>query len=392
MSSGQQAVFAAIVVAIGLLAVPMAAAAPLDDTTNDTVDTTDTVDDTPDEMSDATADIENATSGTDGDLDSDTDVPDVDDSDGLSGASIENPDGHDSHTRDLVSKSGKLATLRNGEVSASETEPSVEDGGAADPSDSGGKSGDDAVGSPTAMDSLDAKPASSNSGGGGGTPAPDVPPSGVAVGVGALAAAAVLTKQGALSGLSDVGARSALGSALDRFVPFVPLRYSRYDDSDPLEHETREAVFAMVEENPGTYLSEVCDDIDIPLSTARHHIRVLEQEEMLTSAKVRGRRRFYPAHTEGVELAAAMNDESTAVVLDTLARRGPSSVSELADALDRDPSTITHHVKRLEGDDLVVREREGRAILNSLSPEVRTALEPEVTTETVSEAVASSAD
>jgi len=388
MSRGQQAVFAAIVVAIGLLAVPMAAAAPLDDTTNDTVDTTDTVDDTPDEVSDATADIENATSGTDGDLDPDTGVPDVGDSDGLSGASIGNPDGDDSHAPDLVSKSGKLTALRDGEVSASETEPSVEDGGAADPSDSGGESGGDAVGSPTAMDSLDAKPASSNSGGGGGTPAPDVPPSGVAVGVGALAAAAVLTKQGALSGLSDVGARSTLG----RFVPFVPLRYSQYDDSDPLEHETREAVFAMVEENPGTYLSEVCDDIDIPLSTARHHIRVLEQEEMLTSAKVRGRRRFYPAHTEGVELAAAMNDESTAVILDTLARRGPSSVSELADALDRDPSTITHHVKRLEGDDLVVREREGRAILNSLSPEVRTALEPEVTTETVSETVAGSAD
>jgi predicted transcriptional regulator len=154
-------------------------------------------------------------------------------------------------------------------------------------------------------------------------------------------------------------------------------RYSRYDDSDPLEHDARADVFEVVEETPGAYLSEVAEQADLPLSTARHHVRVLEREELLTGAKVRGKRRFYPAYTGDIELAAAMNDESTAVVLDALSRLGGASVSELADELGRDPSTVTHHLQRLEEDDIVVREREGRAVINRLSAEARTALDPE---------------
>jgi len=76
----------------------------------------------------------------------------------------------------------------------------------------------------------------------------------------------------------------------------------------------------------------VAERADLPLSTARHHVRVLEREELLTGAKVRGKRRFCPTHSADIELAAALNDESTAVVLNALSRLGGSSVSELADS------------------------------------------------------------
>ncbi len=60
-------------------------------------------------------------------------------------------------------------------------------------------------------------------------------------------------------------------------------------------------------------------------------------------------------------------------MLDAVARREPASVGELADELGRDPSTVTHHLKRLEEDGLVERERDGRAVVNRLSPEAKTA-------------------
>jgi DNA-binding transcriptional ArsR family regulator len=60
-----------------------------------------------------------------------------------------------------------------------------------------------------------------------------------------------------------------------------------------------------------------------------------------------------------------------AVVVDTPSRLGGASVSELADELGRDPSTVTHHLQRLDADDMVVREREGRAVINCLSVEAR---------------------
>ena len=108
-------------------------------------------------------------------------------------------------------------------------------------------------------------------------------------------------------------------------------------------------------------------------------MKVLEREGLVSGAKLRGKRRFYPAYAEGIELAAALNDESTASIIDALTRLGASSVSDLADDLGRDPSTISHHLQRLEDDEVIAREREGRAVMNKLSAEARTALEPETT-------------
>ena len=224
----------------------------------------------------------------------------------------------------------------------------------------------------------------------GSTPLPPGPTTGLALGVGALAAAGV-GRNGAMAPTLLATLSSSFGSALtaglapiagragvfDRlFRMLAPFRYSRYDDSDPLEHDARADVYEVVNEAPGAYLSEVAEEADLPLSTARHHIRVLEREDLVSGAKVRGKRRFYPAYTQGIELAAALNDEATAAVIDAVSRLGASSVSDLADELGRDPSTVSHHLKRLAEDGIVVRERDGRAVMNRLSAEARTALDP----------------
>jgi DNA-binding MarR family transcriptional regulator len=305
---------------------------------------------------------------------------------------------------------GALATLGASVVDLHEslttgsslgTDPTADAARTASVDSSDGPSGQSDETPPVDGGSAAIEPREADAGGGDGAAPPrnaigfpvspdDVPggPAGAGAMVGlAGAAAAVAARQsGAFAGMSGSLATTAKTAAvatpgtghLDRLVRMLaPFRYSRYDDSDPLEHEARDAMFEVVEESPGTYLSEIADQAEIPLSTARHHIRVLEREDLVSGAKVRGKRRFYPAHTEGVELAAAMNDESTAAVIDALARLGASSVSDLADELGKDPSTVTHHVQRLEEDEVVVRERDGRAVMNKLSAAARTALQPE---------------
>jgi len=211
-------------------------------------------------------------------------------------------------------------------------------------------------------------------------------PIGVAVGVGLLVG--LLARQ--LSGPATVGpiptaaqARGLVASlrahlrfrldCLQRFVPFPG--YSRYDDSDPLENETRANVFETIENAPGAHLSQVSDDADVARSTVRYHVRVLDEEGLVSSAKVAGKRRFYPARTEGVELAAAIEDDATAAVLNAIRRLELASGSALADELDRDPSTVSHHLSRLEDAGLVERERDGSAVVNSLAPATAAALE-----------------
>ncbi|WP_336135065.1 winged helix-turn-helix transcriptional regulator [Natronomonas amylolytica] len=226
--------------------------------------------------------------------------------------------------------------------------------------------------------------AATTTSGAGGQPVPDAPVGGAAISISMLAAMAALRTTPLVAGgvptLGSISASISMPAILSKLRPFVfPLRYSRYDDSDPLEHEAREEVYEIVNESPGSYLSELSEEADLPLSTTRHHVRVLEREDLVSGAKLRGKRRFYPAYAEGVELAAALNDEATATIIDAIARLGAASVSDLADDIGRDPSTISHHLQRLEEDGIITREREGRAVMNKLSGEARTALEPDST-------------
>jgi DNA-binding transcriptional ArsR family regulator len=153
--------------------------------------------------------------------------------------------------------------------------------------------------------------------------------------------------------------------------PFMPLRYSKYDDSDPLDQEVRADLYDHIERTPGTYLSQLDDRLDVSLSTIRHHLRILEDEKMVTNSKIRGKRRFYLASDDKIELRAALAQKSTAAVLDGVSRREPVTVGELSDELDRDPSTVTYHLKRLAEDGLVERKRDGRTVYNRLTSKTR---------------------
>ncbi|GAB3029771.1 hypothetical protein GCM10025298_18060 [Natronobiforma cellulositropha] len=183
------------------------------------------------------------------------------------------------------------------------------------------------------------------------------------------------------TGLTSPGASGLLGrlgALLSSKLPgglLSVLRYSRYDDSDPLEHDGRRAIYETIETDPGTYLSAIGETHDIALSTVRHHVRVLEDEGLITSATVRGKRRYVPVDVPDVELEAALSEPATRRVLETLLAVGPASNSRVADALECDPSTASHHLSGLAEAGLVVRERDGRTVESDLAPAVRARLE-----------------
>lgn len=207
------------------------------------------------------------------------------------------------------------------------------------------------------------------------------------VGLGALliGAAGVAVRQGSALGGTGTGTTALRAAAaragegpLSRLARMLSaFRYSRYDDSDPLELDARRDVYEAISDRPGDPITAVSDRAEVNLSTARHHVKVLRREGLVATARVRNCERFYPAGTDDLELAAAMADEATADILDALVRLEPASVSGLADEVDRSPSTVTHHLQKLEEDDIVVRERAGRAVENTLSEPARAALDPE---------------
>lgn len=169
----------------------------------------------------------------------------------------------------------------------------------------------------------------------------------------------------------------AIRSGLDRASRIVPIPgYSRYDDSDPLENDVRRAVYEEVNDAPGVYRTDVAERVGVSLSTVRYHARILREEGLIEEAKIRGKRRLFPAITDGPDaaLAAALDDDPTAAVLGAVARLEPASTSEVADELDRSPSTVSYHLDRLADEGLVTRNRDGKAVVVTLEPEVRSAL------------------
>ncbi|WP_247001177.1 winged helix-turn-helix transcriptional regulator [Halosolutus gelatinilyticus] len=225
--------------------------------------------------------------------------------------------------------------------------------------------------------------------------------SAAAGGAGAGAGAGASTGGGTLSAIAgQLRHLRRAGSALPwEMIPVF--KYSRYDDSDPLENGHRRAIYETIEAEPGCYLSELGDRSEVSLSTVRHHVRVLEDEGMVTTAKVNGKRRYYldatgdPAASDrssnepvDVELHAALAEPAKRDVLEALADLGPAHNGRLATELGRDPSTISHHLSSLAEDGLVVRERDGRATVNELAPTVEAALEESIDREASSPAPA----
>lgn len=139
-------------------------------------------------------------------------------------------------------------------------------------------------------------------------------------------------------------------------VALLLFGYTRQADGATLENEIRERVFHHVRSTPGAHIAAIADGTDVPRSTVRYHLRVLEDAGLIAGATVRGRHRYAPAETD-LELAAALHDEPTRAVLEAVARFEPVSVTGIAEEIDRAPSTVAHHLDQLESAGLLTRER-----------------------------------
>lgn len=171
---------------------------------------------------------------------------------------------------------------------------------------------------------------------------------------------------------------SGHGSLVDRLAPggvgvpigAVLLGYSRHANAEPLANEVRRRVNERVRATPGAHIADIVEATDVSRSTVRYHLDVLEAAGLITGEMIRGKHRYGPAG-EDLSTAAALYDGPAREVLDGVGRYEPVSVTGLADAVDRAPSTVSHHLDRLAEVGLLERERAGGQVVVRLLPEAR---------------------
>ena len=162
----------------------------------------------------------------------------------------------------------------------------------------------------------------------------------------------------------------------DRSVAAPAERAPRQADrEDVLEQSTRAAVYERVHASPGASLADIADAVGVTKSTVRYHVRVLREAGLVDATEAAGALRVAPADAD-VELVASLNAPGTGPVLDAVAEHEPASVTELARATGRAPSTVSHHLSTLEERGIVERERVGEAVVTTLAPATRSELSP----------------
>ncbi len=171
---------------------------------------------------------------------------------------------------------------------------------------------------------------------------------------------------------------SGAGSLVDRLVAdgvgvplgAVLLGYSRHASAEPLANDVRRRVNEQVVAAPGTHIAAIVDAVDVSRSTVRYHLDVLEEAGLVAGETICGKHRYAPAGHD-LSTAAALYDEPAREVLDGVARYEPVSVSGLAAAVDRAPSTVSHHLDRLSDAGLLERVRADGQVEVRLLPEAR---------------------
>jgi predicted transcriptional regulator len=171
---------------------------------------------------------------------------------------------------------------------------------------------------------------------------PDVPAT-------AVAAAGVLVILGALAA-TEVGKWSLLGL-------LVPL-YSKLKKEDVLEHFTRGKIYGYIMANPGDHYNSIQKTLDIPNGTFAYHLRVLEKEGYIRSARYGTNRCFFPANMnlppeEGVLRAGQK------LIVDKILEEPGISQKQIASSLGVSSATVNYHVKDLLKLGLVETERKG---------------------------------
>lgn len=177
-----------------------------------------------------------------------------------------------------------------------------------------------------------------------------------------------------------VPSESAVGTLSERMEDVSPLLtllgYSRYDNSDPLDHDLRASMYDRIQSEAGITLAALVEDSDVSESTVRYHTRILEEESLVEKVALWGNVCLFPATYGAKEraLTVALEDSTLRSVLSAVERNEPATVSAVAAEIDRAPSTVSHHLSRLESADLIDRERDGKSVETTLKPTVRQAL------------------
>ncbi len=132
------------------------------------------------------------------------------------------------------------------------------------------------------------------------------------------------------------------------------------------ESDAHDAIAGYVTATPGAHFSKIRDDLQLGTGETQHHLRELENEEIVESYKDGDYRRYFQANRfspfEQSTLSYLRRDTPRGMLI-TLLEQPEVSAGELAEALDVSGPTISKYAAQLEEVGLLERT-EGYTVTN----------------------------
>ena len=138
-------------------------------------------------------------------------------------------------------------------------------------------------------------------------------------------------------------------------------------DEEILAVKTRRDLYDFVRRNPGFHLREISRSLNLSITLADYHLRFLERHELITSAMDGEYKRFYPRSIPGqMDSHPALSDQERQIlaflrqpvplrVINFLMEREAATHKEILEQVPVSPSTLSHHLKKMQASGIIDR-------------------------------------
>ncbi len=145
---------------------------------------------------------------------------------------------------------------------------------------------------------------------------------------------------------------------------------------DALELESRRKIFQYISKNPGTHLRRMESETDFALGQLEYHLDYLVREELISFSDDGFRKHYFVSaeisHSDKPILSLLRQKVPRRIIVLVLLNPG-ISFQELTDELGISKSTLSFHMKKLTGQNIVTREKDGRQSIFRIEEENRIA-------------------
>ena len=140
--------------------------------------------------------------------------------------------------------------------------------------------------------------------------------------------------------------------------------YRRIHRSNVLKNTNRDRIYGFVSSNPGTYPNEIIKETGLNRGVVEHHLKTLENQNMVVSHKVCGKSHYFlNASTYGekekVLLAELKNERRRRIILEIL-NCEQITQETLAERIGVSAPTINWHIRHLKEEGIVRADTDGR--------------------------------